>query len=158
MKYTRWVLAIVVILGFTSCSDAIFNEHQDVREVMAWAKDDVKTFTVPVPDTQAYDVKIALRHHSSTQGPTILVKADITDPDGETSSKNIPVHIRDEHGQLTGEVAVDITDTEYPLMADYKFPKAGTYTFKLSHLEDGDMLAGLMEVGLVIVPVKKEEE
>ncbi len=124
MKNYRSLYLFALLFTLYSCSNAVYEEHQDVREVLAWDKTDIKTFKANIQNPDEYNVILALRHHSQTKGPTIPIEVQITGPDGNTATNQINFVVRDANGDLVGSAAGDICDTEMTIMPMQPFAKA----------------------------------
>ena len=155
LKKLLWLLPLSFM--FFSCSNAVFEEHKDVKAVLKWEASDVKTFEPSIPDTKPYDLVLALRHHSAVKGPTLPLKCTMQGPSDFSKETWVDFAVRDQDGVLLGSVAGDICDTEMTFLSGFTFPEAGTYTIKVEQVkEDGNPIPGMMEVGLRVVPVGEE--
>lgn len=153
MKALKYTAVFLLAMIFSSCGNAIYEKHQDVREVLKWEMDDTKKFEMDIPDTKPYNVVFALRHHSALNRPSLPLKYQLTGP-GLNEDQKIDFKMRDENGNILGSAAGDICDTEMTVLSNFSFPEAGKYTLVMSQAS-GDPIPGMIEIGVRVSPIEK---
>lgn len=148
-------LAIILFLGLTilSCQseNRVYNEHKELSPQLEWLKKDVRTFVVPVDNTDAsYDLGLSFRYAEGFPFKTMKVNVLEIAPSGKESVKEYELKVVDENGEHIGEVSLDIWDSEHVIEANKKYTEKGKYTYKIEHAMPVDPVGATMEIGVIL--------
>lgn len=148
------VLLAVLLLGCTP-EGRVYEKHKDLSPQVEWKKQDVREFKVPIEDAATnYNMAIAFRYAYGYQFDILKIAVTEVAPDGTENNKEYELTIRDENGDYIGEGALDIWDSEHPVEQNKKYPSAGEYTYRISHVMPQDPLNFAMEIGVIIDKVQ----
>jgi gliding motility-associated lipoprotein GldH len=75
---------------------------------------------------------------------------DIRLPDGSLENDTLEVVLADDFGKWTGQ-GISIYHNEFPLKMNYQFPDTGQYMIVFRQGMRENMLAGIEDIGLMIV-------
>ena len=140
-----------MLLFLLSCSPGKIYEKHVKMDNLAWNRFNTVKFEVPIQDAgPAYDIYIAIRHHTDFPYPEIDVYFFFTTPGGETRSRTITIPIKDKDGNNLGEGMGALWDVQYPAWEGFSFNETGTCTFEISSAMSQLDLVGVMEVGLIV--------
>jgi len=139
---------IVLALALSSCDkNRIFEKNTEIPD-MAWNKDNILKFEVPVDDTVSLNnIYINVRNASQYQFSNLYLFLTTRLPDGNASRDTVEVTLADEKGWL-GEGAGDIWDNRRLFKKNFRFPQPGTYTFELEQGMRQNPLQLIMDAGI----------
>ena len=129
----------------------VFVKHQNLSSELIWVKSNIKTFEVPIENTQEkYDIKIAFRYVYGYPYQIAKVKLTEIDPDGTTSTSLHNLKVREDNGEFIGDPGLDIWDSEHLAVKNKAYSKAGNYIYKIQHNMPNDTMPMAMEIGLIL--------
>jgi len=147
------LIIVFVCLFLFSChpEGRIFIEHQALSPNLFWTKANIKTFKVPIENTEdVYNIKIAFRYVYGYPYKTAKVKLTEIDPNGDIQISLHDLKVREDNGEFIGEPGLDIWDSEHMAIKDKDYSIIGNYTYKIEHNMPMDTLPLAMEIGLII--------
>lgn len=146
---------IIFILGISilSCQseNRIYNEHKELSPQVEWLKKDIRTFEVPIENTdQKYDMSLSFRYAEGFPYKTMKVNVTEKSPSGKESTKEYELKVIDENGEHVGEVSLDIWDSEHLIETDKTYNEKGKYTYTIEHAMPTDPVGAVMEIGVIL--------
>jgi len=151
MKKIALIILLVSTLIGCQPENRVFVEHQDLSPELEWLKKDVRTFNVPVADTnQAYNLSLSFRYASGYQYQTANVKITETSPSGIVLVRQYDLKVRKANGDYIGEPGLDIWDSEHLVEANKRYTEKGSFTYVIEQNTPVDPLNFAMEIGLIL--------
>ena len=148
----RVLLLFFLMLG--ACDNSrVFEENADFT-TRQWIITDHPAFIVEVEDiTRPYTIKANFRNSLAYPKANLYYQVILLDSTGkEVEKKLVNNFLFDEKtGAPLGSSGLgDIFDHQFPVMENYHFPYAGSYTFQLSQYMRMDTLPGMLSTGIRI--------
>lgn len=142
---------IALSLLWSSCDDArVFEENRELAR-REWLATDEPDFTFFIDDSaQTYNLYYNLRNSLQYEWDRIFVTYSVLDSTGTALSSKLVYHdLFDPTGRPLGESGIgDLYDHQFPLLENYRFPRRGTYTVRLTQFSRQDTLRGVLAVGV----------
>ena len=158
MQYFKKISLIAIIAFCFSCeTEGIYKGIEDIKDAK-WFLKQTTNFTVEIKDeTLPYNVFYYVRNSLSYPYYNLYLKQDLTDAAG--NPLNLPklkelILFDPKTGKPLGDGLGDIFDHKIMVLQDFKFPKKGKYTLKLTQDMRQDPLLGIMSVGMSVENVK----
>jgi len=142
---------LLILLFVTSCgNDNIYFKYHSVNPD-GWYKDSVFVFNIDIENPyRYYDVYINVRHAPNFPNQNLWLFISEISPDGVLSKDTIEFFLADHRGRWLGSGAGSIKEMQVRYREDFKFPEAGTYTFKIQHGMRAEHLRGVTEIGMQV--------
>ncbi len=148
--FTILALFALAVLA-SSCDDArVFEENREMAQ-REWLVTDEPDFTFFIDDSaQTYNLYYNLRNSLQYEWDRVFVSYAVFDSTGNTLSRKLVYHdLFDPTGRPLGESGIgDLYDHQFPLLENYRFPRRGAYTVRLTQFSRQDTLRGVLAVGL----------
>jgi gliding motility-associated lipoprotein GldH len=147
-------LPFVLLLGLMACNDpnVLFKDNADI-EGAAWYVKNTPTFRFQVTDaSQPYDIYYTLRNNLTYPYYNLYLTRYLTDERGkELESRLDELILMDpKTGKPRGKGLGDMYDNKVLMKRAYRFPKSGTYTFRLKQYMRQDPLPDIVSVGISV--------
>jgi gliding motility-associated lipoprotein GldH len=156
----RVSVLLVIALVLSGCDDSrVYEKNYDFSE-RQWAVNEKPSFEFTVQKDQPYNLFCNLRNGVSYPYSRIFINYSLKDStDAEISHKMISTFLFDEKtGEPLGSSGLgDIYDHQIPLLTNFNFKKAGTYTLQFEQFMRTDTLQGILAVGLRLEKVVLSE-
>jgi gliding motility-associated lipoprotein GldH len=140
------------LLFLPGCSsDVVFREFKTTGEDYTWNRADTVVIPVHITDNSApYVFELGFRCATGFPYSSLSVRIEETRPDGRSSFRDADVPVRSEDGSFYGEKGFDIVDLTAVISESHEFATHGTYTYRITHRMDADLLDYAMEIGLIL--------
>jgi len=148
-----WLVFFSIAVSITSCQPEgrTYVKHQTLSADLAWMKEDVKSFEIPIEDTsKVYAMSLAYRYANGYQFDRLVVHLTEKSPSGVVTENERTIKIRDVAGNYIGEPGYDIWDCEEIIDTPKRFDEKGNYSYQISHKMPQDQLHFGMEIGLIL--------
>ena len=157
IKTIALVVATVCLLA--SCNgNALYKDHRDIDDGL-WYTKITPTFEFEIKDsTQQYDVYYLIRNSVAYPYYNLFLKRSLlaSSTGKEITAKLDELVLMDERtGKPKGDGLGDIFDHRILAMKSFKFPKNGTYKFKIEQFMRQNPLPDVLSVGISIEPTPK---
>ncbi len=150
------ILGMVAICAFllTACQPATVYDRYVATHPTAWNWQDSATFAVNMQDTTGhYNVLLHIRHTSAYPYQNLWLFTHSVAPDSTVACDTLDCFLADNTGKWLGESSLSTYEMPLLYMQNIRFPKAGTYTFSITHGMRDSLLAGISHIGLTIEPI-----
>ncbi|HLO92516.1 MAG: hypothetical protein ACM3ME_00455 [Chloroflexota bacterium] len=150
MRKLILILAVLSVIGFTSCKRNIYREFHEFENYQ-WGRFDKITFKFSVKDdgTMA-DIILSVRHLEQFPYDKLPVNIIMTLPSGEERIVEKEISLKDQQGKFIGEVAGSYWDVQEVLWKGFFFNKAGEYTIELENLNPRPAIPYIVDLGLIV--------
>lgn len=153
-KITQFAI-LLAITSFLSCdSNAIFKDHEDIDDGVWYVKNE-PSFTFEITDiSQPYNVYYLVRNSIGYPYYNLYVKRFLLNEKNKTVNEalNELILMDERTGKPMGDGLGDLFDHKIVALKNYRFPKAGKYTFKVRQYMRQDPLPGIMSMGVSVEP------
>ena len=153
-KITQFVL-LLAVTSFLSCdSNAVFKDHEDIDDGMWFVKNE-PSFTFEITDiSQPYNVYYLVRNSIGYPYYNLFVKRFLLNDKNKVVNEalNELILMDERTGKPMGDGLGDLFDHKIVALKNYRFPKAGKYTFKVRQYMRQDPLPGIMSMGVSVEP------
>lgn len=153
-KITQFTL-LLAVTSFLSCdSNAIFKDHEDIDDGVWYVKNE-PSFTFEITDiSQPYNVYYLVRNSIGYPYYNLYVKRFLLNEKNKIVNEalNELILMDERTGKPIGDGLGDLFDHKIVALKNYRFPKAGKYTFKVRQYMRQDPLPGIMSVGVSVEP------
>lgn len=148
MVKTGWFLLCSFVL-LMACGKLDVYERNVSIPAQKWNESFTPEFSFLIKDTVAsYRLDIVLRHTDAYAYRNIWLQFANRQPGDSTfTSERVELPLQHE-GQWLGTGLSDILELRYPLLTNAKFPKPGTYTFRIGQIMREDPLEHVMSIGV----------
>lgn len=156
MKHTYLVLLLVLFIGLASCDkNRVYQQVYDFDD-SGWNLDTIPAFTFDIADTEPKNLKINLRYGLDYKEYNIYLQYHLEDSTGkELASELISIDLFDQKtGRPLGEGS-SIYQNPASILENYRFPKAGIYTFRIAQYMREIDLKKVYSVGLRVEEILK---
>lgn len=142
------VLSLLLLLfAFTACDNQVGKEFKSLAN-MSWQPNQIQEFVVTIPEAGTYAIFAELRHTIALSYPQAQINVEIEAPDGDTWGNDYTfVFVEDD--EMVGSGMGDLVDTRQLLDNTVELETAGTYKFRLSHMQE-KALEEIIEVGIIV--------
>ena len=160
MKFFQAAAVFIFCLSLSACDEnVVYKAHEDIDDGLWYIKNQ-PTFKVEITDTtQTYNLYYLLRNALQYPYYNLYLTKHFTGPDQKVISHTLEeVYISNETtGKPYGNGLGDLFDHKIPFQKNYRFPRAGTYTFTISQSMRQNPLPFILSVGISVekVPVEK---
>lgn len=151
-----------VALALTYCTPR--NDFKAINDLKnnAWPIDSTQSFTFSITDVnQSYDFYYLIRNATAYPFYNLYIKRSLTDSTGKVISKSMEelLLFDAKTGKPLGNGLGDIFDHKFKIksLSNYRFPKAGKYTFSIEQNMRQDPLLGVMSVGVSVEPARPKQ-
>lgn len=157
MKTKFYLILLCALSVMASCSDkAKFEEHQSTGDGKRWEQEKIFSFKPNIEDvSKKYQIILALRHVDGFQLRALPVAVKIVDPDGAQTIKPYSFKVFNDKNECLSECAGDFCDLEKVIEDNYTFAKKGIYTFEIIHTSNINPIPNVLEIGLIVKPIKE---
>ncbi len=157
MKVTMYLTLLISLTFLASCGDkAKFEDHQSTGDAKQWKQEKTFSFSPKIEDiNQKYQIILAFRHVMGFQLRTVPVEIKTIDPDGIQTTTPFTITVFNDKNECLSECAGDYCDLESVIEDNYSFSKKGNYTFEVKHTSSISAIPNVLELGLIVKPVKK---
>ncbi|OZI05561.1 gliding motility lipoprotein GldH [Siphonobacter sp. BAB-5385] len=149
----RLFLFLCFLVSLTACdTNAVFKDNMELPDAK-WPVKTVPSFSFEISDTtRTYNLYYNLRNTKSYPYYNLYVTRTLLGPDGKTIERKLDELIlaNATTGKPTGNGLGDIYDHKFLVVKNYRFAKAGTYTFKVEQYMRQDPLPEIQTVGLTV--------
>ena len=146
----RTLLGATAVAATVACGPS--PEFAVVRDLPgeAWHRDSLLIFDVDVADTSAnYRVEIDLRHAGTYPYRNLYLGRDVLNERGTVYHDTAEFQLASPEGQWLCDGITGLKTVSLPYRSEaLRFPKAGTYRFRLQHLMRDEPLEGIHSVAL----------
>lgn len=153
-KITQFTL-LLAVTSFLSCdSNAIFKDHEDIDDGVWYVKNE-PSFTFEITDiSQPYNVYYLVRNSIGYPYYNLYVKRFLLNEKNKIVNEalNELILMDERTGKPMGDGLGDLFDHKIVALKNYRFPKAGKYTFKVRQYMRQDPLPGIMSMGVSVEP------
>lgn len=155
MKHTYLTLLLVLFIGLASCDkNRVYQQVYDFDD-SGWNLDTIPAFTFYIADTEPKNLKINLRYGLDYKDYNIYLQYHLEDSTGrELASDLISIDLFDPKTGRPLGAGNSIYQQAAPILENYPFPKAGSYTFKIAQYMREVDLKEVYSVGLRVEEVK----
>ncbi len=151
MKLRTALLILLPALIWMGCDDKrIFETNVDM-ENKSWVADSIPSFEFKITDPQKkYNFYYNVRNTNAYPYHNLYVTYYLENDKGEVISTNLHnLELFDpKTGKPTGSGLGDIYDHQIKALSDYRFPSAGSYTFKVQQFMRMEALPEVLSVGI----------
>jgi len=141
-------VALLAVLLFSCQGDTFYSKTDKNFDENRWQKSDIKVYEFEITkEATPYEMQVFISHVYGYQFAEVPLIAEITYPDGEMSSVNFDLKLKDGSGSELGDCAGDYCD----LTQKIDVPKplsVGKYKVRLMHNFNGEYLPNMLALGL----------
>lgn len=160
MTSRKLILLLLIVIGMASCSDeAIYDEFIRVPE-SGWPADSAVNFEVVINDTTAsYAVFVRIRHNPDYPYQNLYLFRTILSGEEQIYTDKINYQVAKPTGEWLGDGFGALKTIEAPYSRNtLRFNQRGTYRFRFAQGMREELLHGVEEIGLRIVPINNSQD
>ncbi|KAA6440191.1 gliding motility lipoprotein GldH [Dyadobacter flavalbus] len=159
MKFLPFVRLSLICLLLPGCNEnVVYKAHENIEDGL-WYINNKPSFKVEITDTvSTYNMYYVLRNAFQYPYYNLYLTRNVIGPDNKQISNTLEeVYLSNEvSGKPYGHGLGDLFDHKIPFQKNYRFKKAGIYTFTLSQSMRQNPLPFIMSVGICVEKVKTE--
>lgn len=146
---------LIVLLG--ACTPRPLYEHMDTLKDHVWSSDEVFEHRVEVQDTlQSYDLYLNLRIGAGYEFSNMYLFIGTEFPDGRKVRDTVECILADRTGRWLGKGLGDIRDNRIMFKPRIRFPRQGTYAFRIEQGMRTEQLEQVYDVGISLTPSRSK--
>ena len=150
------LLFILIASFFAACNSSNIYKESYSFENYQWQKSNPATFKVSTHQVNIpYSIELGIRYIHGFQYTDLGMELQYTSPSGVSDSKTIIFKVRSENGEYEGSGMGDIWDLSLIADEGFIFEEKGTYTFKVVHIMENDIVGFIDEVNFKISKIEK---
>lgn len=147
------IVALTCSLFFSCENPALYDQYQAIDNI-TWEKDKEFYFTFEVKDISVpYNLTLEVRNNNLYPYQNLWLFCSEEQPIGPLRRDTIECMLADEFGKWYGH-GISLYQSSFPIHSQYKFPRAGQYTFSFRQGMRDDALKGIQEIGFSVRPSK----
>lgn len=149
----------LLAFGLSSCDpNRVFEDNTDIPD-MSWDVKNKLTFDVDITDTTSlHNLYVNVRHASHYPYANLYLFITIKFPNGKLAKDTLECVLADETGQWKGDGMGDIWDNQILWKPKVKFPIPGKYTFEYEQAMRTEQVPFVMDMGLRVEKVERDEK
>lgn len=160
-KVNKWVNAMIlsVVVLFGACSTNTCYEHYITLDSPTWDMNKKLPFEVTMQDTvNHYNVLLHIRHSNLYPYQNIWLFTHSMAPDSTVACDTLECFLANNRGEWLGNLCISEYEMSLLYMNNIRFPKAGTYTFDITHGMRDSLLLGITNIGLSVELITPAED
>lgn len=144
------------LMVFSSCTDDSVYDGFITHPKEGWHQESVIAFEVDIQDTNTrYEITLTIRNNNDYPYSNLFLFRQIQTKAGVEFYDTAQYLLADKYGNWLGKGVGAIKTSEFMYKNQaLRFAKMGTYTFTLQQGMRDQLLVGIEDVGLRLVPVK----
>lgn len=150
------LFAYLLVFALISCdSNSVFKNHEDIEDGQWYLKNE-PAFTFEITDTtQTYNIYYLVRNSIAYPYYNLYVKRFLINDKKKTVNEalNELILMDEKTGKPMGDGLGDLFDHKIIALKNYRFPRAGKYTFKIRQYMRQDPLPAIMSMGISVETV-----
>lgn len=144
------IILFVALMFLISCNEnQIFHQFDKNFESNRWKEADIKTYNFSISEEKNYDIIIEFSHIYDYDLTSIPLVIKMKTPDGNETTENLDLQIKDDSGKHLAECAGDICDLFYTYKSNQKLA-TGDYSISLANTFKYGFLPNVLGVGLTV--------
>lgn len=146
-------LAVALLVVACTNNDVYF--HYNPVALKGWSQDTMYVFHVPITDTAAtYNVFVNVRNRGEYPYQNLWLFMKRISPDKVLTKDSIECYLADNRGKWLGTGIGSIMEMPVLYQQGVKFPKAGTYDYRIVQGMRDSLLVGINDIGMRVEKVK----
>ncbi len=160
MTVNNKLLALLIPLWISGCSEPPFYEEYIAVNNNAWHADSTASFDVEIEDTSsAYIIYINLRNNSSYPFSNIFLFREISSSRGIEFRDTVEYILADQYGKWTGKGLGELKTNSWPYKtSELRFNKPGVYTFSIQQAMRVGILEGIEDIGMSVYKANTQQQ
>jgi len=147
-------MLIILSVLFGCNNRAVIDTSQEINE-RRWGYDNKVTFPVKIDDAgKAYNIYFNLRHTADYKYSNIFILIHEGGPGMKPITERKELQLAYPDGEWFGSGSGNLYSYQLLIKENYRFPKAGTYTFKFEQNMRDNPLREISDVGIRVEPVQ----
>ena len=154
-KSTYLFLYLLTTILFSFDSNSVFKDHEDIEDGQWYLKKE-PSFTFEIKDTtQAYNIYYLVRNSIAYPYYNLYVKRFLINDKKKIVNEalNELILMDEKTGKPMGDGLGDLFDHKIIALKNYRFPRAGKYTFKIRQYMRQDPLPAILSMGVSVESV-----
>ncbi len=146
-----YFMAILLIVGITSCDrKRVFESYKELDK-KGWNKDSVVVFNVHLTDTvKNHNLFVNIRNKGTYPYSNIYLFMSIGSPDGKMHTDTVEFVLAEPSGRWKGSGIGGLHDNQILYKNSVFFPRKGNYRFLIKQGMRDNVLQGIRDVGIRI--------
>ena len=150
----KGILALLALF-LASCSSNNLADTNVEMPALNWLYANKITAVVNVKEiNKPYNVYFKLRHSANYRYANLYILLHFTAPSKKTTTTRYQFKLAKTDGQWLGKGSGNLFSYNLPLLTNYKFAKAGSYTLKIEQNMRDNPLPEISDVGIMVSPVE----
>ena len=143
------MLFVCFVLLISCNKNQVYHQFDKNFEANRWKGTDIKTYEFTISEEKKHDVIIEFSHVYDYDMASIPLVIKTKTPDGNVTTENLDLLIKDKAGKQIAECSGDICDLSYTYKASQTLVK-GNYTITISNTFAFGFLPNVIGVGLTV--------
>ena len=114
----------------------------------------VKAIVTIKDQTKAFALKLKLRHTGEYRYANIFILMSLSGPGMHKVTRRYEYRLAESDGQWLGKGSGDLFTYTLPLLSDYHFPQAGTYTIEVEQNMRDNPLKEISDAGITVSEIE----
>lgn len=146
------LLALTTVLLFAGCDTNTLVDTNVVMPARNWSYANKIGAVVDVTDpAQYYSVYFKLRHTADYRYSNVFVLLHINGAGEKKQTKRFEYTLAQPDGQWNGSGSGNLFTYTFPLLTNFRFPKAGKYSFEIEQNMRDNPLKEISDVGIKVL-------
>lgn len=158
-KSTFLLFYLLTTFLFSCDSNSVFKDHEDIEDGQWYLKNE-PSFTFEITDTtKTYNIYYLVRNSIAYPYYNLYVKRFLINDKKKIVNEalNELILMDEKTGKPMGDGLGDLFDHKIIALKNYRFPRAGKYTFKVRQYMRQDPLPAIMSMGVSVESVASNQ-
>jgi len=150
LNIIKTIAGAILLFALSSCSDknAIIDQNSSV-ENQNWTYVNKFRFDAPISDVKIpYNIYVNMRVTGDYKYSNMFILLTQVGPDKKSTTKRYELTLADKDGAWLGQGSGNLYSYQVPLIHNYQFQTAGTYSFYVEQNMRDNPLKNVSDVGI----------
>jgi gliding motility-associated lipoprotein GldH len=148
----KYLLLFILFVSLFSCREsAVYKDFRSIKSE-AWCINDTVCFQVNIPQENAYDIQLSVRHTTDYEMANLWCFVHIVDTANVVYSDTVNMRLAEADGRWLGD-GYAIKTIKHPINKQHLRLKSGIHTITIEQGMRIDCLKGIRDIGVSVEDV-----
>lgn len=146
----RKIILFLLFFGLISCNkNEVYHQFDKNFGQNRWLVSDTKIYEFTIEEENSYDIIIEFSHIYNYDMASVPLEIKMKKPDGNETTENLDLPIKDNSGKHLAECGGDICDLNYTYKSNQKLA-IGDYSISIANKSKYGFLSNVLGIGLTV--------